>query len=448
MKRWLVLCLLPAVALAATPRDDYRQQWPLQLARAGAGAYYVTLTPDVYRTAHDAQALDLQPLNAAGQALPAALAPPEAALEGPSRRQPLPVFALPPSALQDDGVLQVVAERDASGAVRRIETQTGPAVRAGGGWLVDASALSAPMRALLLEWPAQPRVQVEVRLEGSQDLRRWSVIEPRVTLLELANARERLQQRRLPLGAGARYLRVVPLAGELPALTAAYAELASAPPPAAWQWLTLAGRARGPGFEFTLDGRFPVAQVDVTGGDADAVEWTLQSRDAEDAPWLPRAGPWLAYRLGEADRGDRSRPQPLAQPTRDRYWRLLPRAGSTPAVPRLRLGYRPERMLFLAQGAGPYALAAGSARARRSDAPLPQMIDALRHTQGAAWQPAQATLAPAPQVLAGTAALQPAAPPRDWKAWLLWALLVAGAAVVAGLAISLLRGGGTPDDRR
>ncbi|MEE7548875.1 hypothetical protein HF319_19305 [Xanthomonas sp. Kuri4-1] len=55
MKRWLVLCLLPAVALAATPRDDYRQQWPLQLARAGAGAYYVTLTPDVYRTAHDAQ---------------------------------------------------------------------------------------------------------------------------------------------------------------------------------------------------------------------------------------------------------------------------------------------------------------------------------------------------------------------------------------------------------
>jgi hypothetical protein len=86
-------------------------------------------------------------------------------------------------------------------------------------------------------------------------------------------------------------------------------------------------------------------------------------------------------------------------------------------------------------------LAAGSAQATRADAPLPQLIDSLRAQRGRDWQPASATLG-AMQTLAGERAL---APKRDWTSWLLWSLLVAGAVVVAGFAISLLhgrRGGG------
>ncbi|MCW5581409.1 MAG: DUF3999 family protein, partial [Luteimonas sp.] len=41
--------------------------------------------------------------------------------------------------------------------------------------------------------------------------------------------------------------------------------------------------------------------------------------------------------------------------------------------------------------------------------------------------------------LAGESALQPAPQPRDWRSWLLWGLLVAGALLVAGFAFSLLR---------
>ncbi|HZF97495.1 MAG TPA: DUF3999 family protein, partial [Pseudoxanthomonas sp.] len=43
-------------------------------------------------------------------------------------------------------------------------------------------------------------------------------------------------------------------------------------------------------------------------------------------------------------------------------------------------------------------------------------------------------------VLAGDAALAPAPAQRDWKSWLLWVLLVGGAALVAWFAISLLKG--------
>ena len=94
--------------------------------------------------------------------------------------------------------------------------------------------------------------------------------------------------------------------------------------------------------------------------------------------------------------------------------------------------------MFLAQGTPPYRLVAGSARAQREDAPVGQSLDAIRGVQGADWRPGAAALGTM-QPLAGEAALLPAAAPRDWRAWLLWALLVGGALLVAGFAASLLR---------
>jgi hypothetical protein len=189
-------------------------------------------------------------------------------------------------------------------------------------------------------------------------------------------------------------------------------------------------------YVYTLDGRFPIERADVALPGNSASEWTLQSRDADDAPWQPRAGPWVAYRIGAAG-ADRSATQALGGVTRDRYWRLSSRTpGGT--VPTLRLGYRPEVVIFVAQGPAPYALVAGSARAGRAQAPVAELVDALRMQHGIDWQPASASLA-APAVLAGAQALVPASAPRDWKSWLLWSVLVAGVLVVAAFASSLLR---------
>ena len=97
-----------------------------------------------------------------------------------------------------------------------------------------------------------------------------------------------------------------------------------------------------------------------------------------------------------------------------------------------------DLVVFLAQGKGPYSLVAGSARAKRADAPLPQLVDAMRVQRGQEWQPATVYLGKA-QALAGDQALTPAPAERDWKAWLLWALLIGGALIVAGFAFSLLK---------
>jgi hypothetical protein len=109
-------------------------------------------------------------------------------------------------------------------------------------------------------------------------------------------------------------------------------------------------------------------------------------------------------------------------------------------APTLRVAFRPDRFVFLAQGSGPYRLVAGSARARRGDYPVDAALAQLRAKFGNDWQPPLAALG-ARATLLGVTAYTPAPAPmhRDWKTWLLWTVLVGGAALIGALAVSLLR---------
>ena len=104
-------------------------------------------------------------------------------------------------------------------------------------------------------------------------------------------------------------------------------------------------------------------------------------------------------------------------------------------MPTLRLGYRPETVVFLAQGPAPYRLVAGSARVQHQASSLPQLLAVLRDRHGPEWEPARAKLGEA-KPLAGAAALTPT---RDWKTWMLWGVLGLGVLLVASLALAVLR---------
>lgn len=448
----LLLCAV-AVAIAspamAAPREDYAAGWPLALSEADAGAYRVVLDADVYRQATSAGLRDVDVVNADGVAVPAAVFAPDVPLARDTRRRPLPWFALPRGAAARAPDISVISERDADGRLRRVVTRmadtdaaTAPAANA---WLVDAGATHAPVSALRLAWAAsEVPIDVAYRVEGSDNLRTWRVLQPHVQLVDLVRDGQRLRQARVPLDGRARYLRLLPAGeGATPVLTGVEAEVDTAVDPGDWQWHALTGRvveeAGVRWHVYALDGRFPVTQADVGLAGNDAGEWTLQSRDDDSAPWVTRAGPWVAFRVG-AD--TRSPAQPLGRVVRDRQWRLSSRT-TVSGAPELRLGYRPEVLVFLAHGAPPYTLVAGSARAARGDAPLDALLGAIRSARGAAWQPAAATTG-ARVALAGNDALRPAPRARDWRAWLLWSLLVAGAAVVATMAISVVRKAGPP----
>lgn len=447
MKRLLWLTLLPALA-GATQTDDYARQWPLTLQTQDAGAYRVVLNREVYRTTTLPSMRDIDVRNGAGAAVPAALFSPEQPLAQASRQRTLPWFPLPREQAAPGRDITLISERDADGSLRRVEARVGEsagtvAEPAANAWLIDASQLDSRIKALHLDWPAQATaLDVAYQVEGSDNLRDWRILQPRVQLLDLTRDGQRLQQRRIPLDGRAKYLRLSSLqAGALLPLAGVSAELAAPAAAETWQWEALRGREVVENgrtyYQFTLDGRFPIARADVALDANAAGEWTLESRNADDAQWERRAGPWVAFQVGAGDGGERSAEQSLAGIVRDRQWRLSSRAPVNSA-PALRLGYQPEVMVFLAQGQPPFALVTGSARASRADAPLPQLVEAIRVRRGGDWQPATATLG-VPAELAGAQALQPVPPERDWKSWLLWGLLVLGAVVVAGFAASLLR---------
>lgn len=439
------LALLPVLAWAG-PGEDYASQWPLLPAQPNAGAYRVVLDEAVYRQAQSPLLADLDVLDAGGQPVPAALFDPGRSQQAPAAPIEVPWFPLPPAASRPVSDIAAISEIATDGSLRRVELRAG-AGGAGNAVLIDASRVDAPIVALHFEWAVgQAPFERSFRVLASDDLKDWRSVQDEAHLVDLENDGRRVVSDRIGIEpVRARYLRLVPLQAAQTALVLRRVRAETQPAAARvdWTWRTLDARAvEGADgvkrYEFQLDGRFPIERADVALPGNSTQEWTLESRDDPASPWRPAAAPWIAYRLQSAEGADASPPQALHESRRDRHWRLTPRLPIGAASPQLRLGYRPETLVFIAQGTAPFALVAGSARAHRTNAPLAQLMEGIRARRGDAWQPAEATLG-APRTLAGTAALTPTPAERDWKAWLLWALLIAGAGVVLALAISLLR---------
>lgn len=446
------LALLPLLASAA-PREDYARQWPLTLARDAAGAYRVMLDETVYRRIESPALRDLVVIDGAGQAVPTAVFEPEQPLARSTRRLELPWFALPASAPAGPQGWSLKASTDPDGRLRSVDVRSRRPAEADPipqtAMLVDLSRVREPVNALVMRWEPVEALDVGFRVEASDDLDTWQPIAARGRLVDLQREQRRLLHRRIDLFGvmphyqRARYLRLTPDRADAPfRIIAVEAELAStaAQPPMQWVELpatptTVDGRTV---YEFDSNGPFPVRAADIVLPGSHAVRWRLESRASEDEPWRARLSDWVAFAL---DAGTRSQARAFGQTVRDRQWRLSA-DGAVPEAPRLRLGYRPEVVVFVAQGKPPYVLAAGSARTVREEAPLAELVEAVRKQRGRDWQPLPAYLG-APAVLAGDAALSPA---RNWKTWLLWGVLVLGAAVVAGFAVSLLRRPRLADD--
>ena len=449
IKRFAWIALLPLAAFAGV-RDDYAQQWPLGLEQEDAGAYRVVLDRTVYQSLQSASLKDLDVINADGVAVAASLFDAEEPLAKSTTRVDVPWFPLPASSTPQSRDIASISEIAADGSLRRVVMRgsDGSAPEAASDEiLIDTSRLEHGVQALQVSWTAgQAPFNRPYRVTASDDLKQWRTVQGEGRLVELQNNGERILKDRIELDeVKAKYLRLVPLHSNQSALalSSVRAELVPLSVEQAWQWEEIKGtrvveKDGGEVFVYEIDGRFPFQRADVLLPGNSSNEWVLKSRDSEEAEWQFAASPWMAFQVEGGGAASRSPPQPLEGLNRDRYWRLLPKQAIQGEAPVLKLGYRPEVVVFLAQGNAPYALVAGSARAQRAEAPLPQLVDALRAQRGVSWQPATATLGVG-VALAGEQALVPAPVERDWKAWLLWALLIGGALVVAGFAFSLLK---------
>lgn len=454
MKRFLLLICMATTAASAAAPSDYAQVIPIETSGDSA-AWQIDLDASVYAGSVDPSLRDVAVFNAAGEAVAMKIQPVEYVDSTTEQRFDVAVLALPRdpgNAVAND--LGLIVERDANGRLRRIETQTVtdpqpfPETRE---WLLDLGDSDRGIDRLELDWSEPDQgVVARFQLSGSKDLQGWQSLNADATVVDLQQDGARIERRSISLPAtGLRYLRLrrldagVALVGLR--VEAIRTRRISGIAPLHWVEAEtqdhLGELKSNPRMHlYTLPYAIPVSDVriDLANDNGLAAIDVLSPLDTANAPtrWLPRAH-LVAYRL--VQNGERIDNDAITLSPGSRLRTLrLDSATALTTPPGLSVGYRPARLVFLAEGRGPFVLAVGSATARHVGTPIDAALASLRMRYGQDWQPSPAQLGVA-RASAGEQALLAPTPARDWKRWLLWLVLIAAAAVVGGIALSLLR---------
>jgi hypothetical protein len=324
-------------------------------------------------------------------------------------------------------------------------TNAGPG-RSTSAYLVDVSGIEMPVARIALTWQAAADVTflARVSVEGSNDLDRWRTVVPSAALVQLQRDEHTLTQDTIevPLPERAKYLRIS-WPKELAAVTLTSARVLPRTtdriPETHWKTVS-AERVDGDGAAlYDTHGMFPVQYIDVEFADtANAASIAIRSRPTATSEWTFRHT-GLFYALRNANDTLHNSAVPIVR-TSDRYWQLQAGrdAGWTrTAAPRLKIGWHPHEIVFVAQGPAPYMLAYGSGRVAASDAPVDALLASLRESD-LTNRVHEATLGQ-PHTLGGAGALSVAPPYRRLA---LWGILAVAVGALAWLAIRTLRENG------
>jgi Protein of unknown function (DUF3999) len=434
--------VLTASVHAQDKPADFATQVPLTLS--GNGPWYrVELPLAVQLAAHQSDLADLRVFNAEGQAQAFALTQAQAQRRNDPPPTPVKWFALYNASDSDDKAPSVRVQRTASGTL--VEVQPQGEIEAGEevlrGWLLDTSAIKAPLTQLILDWNSERDGFQRFSIEASDDLQHWqSWGEGQVARLSFAD--ERVEQREVTLpGKTARYLRLLwDTPHTAPPLSAA--QLISANPdnpplPLVWS-APLAGSTSRPGeYSWQLPNTLSVERIKVDISQANSLApVTLSGRSNSKDPWQTMGG-GLLYRLTQNGQDVVQDELPLSgYPLQQLKLNVDERGGGLgTTAPSLSFAVRATQLVFLAKGAGPFTLAVGSSIVKAASLPLTTLIPSYDPSTQATLGVAQ--LAATPIVIASSPTL--AEPGPDWKRIGLWAVLLLGVVFLGWMALSLLR---------
>jgi hypothetical protein len=431
-------------------RDDYAYGFPL--TTLGDSEFFAVDVPlDVYRAVSDPALRDAGVYNADGQPVPRLIERPAVDAEGIEQEIELGLIPLYGEQAEQSEQLRLLLLQEADRT--RLELESGrPAGEHGertlAGYLIDARDLDFSLQALALSWlPLEEGFIGTVRLDTSDDLQHWRHLGSSA-LADLRFEDNRIEQNRLELAREASdYLRIswqdMPDEWRLSLVRGIYTGRA---PPAERAWLELELSAPGDSQNETLfdvGGYPPVDRVNLLLPDGNVVVRARVDyrQNVEDA-WrtavnglfynISRQGsalqsPALAVSQGRAD------------PVRAGQWKVRIESGVTAGPVRLRLGWHPDRLVFLAQGAPPFELVTGRALDQAQRFPQETVLGdrTIFQMLRKSGQAGEATLG-ARTVIAGPAGLH-IGETVSWKVMLVWAGLIAAIAVVGWLVYSLLR---------
>jgi len=416
----------------SSPNDfAYRMQ---VRSTADYAAYRVALPLALYQKIVHANLSDVRVFNAGGEQVPFAIERPASGTVSNA------ATALSLFPLQDDSSATLDAVRvtieSGRGAINvQTGAQTPPTGRINT-YLVDGHSLDTPVAALRLEWPEDAAdFAGRVRVEASDSLGDWRFVAGAAPVANLHSGAGRLVEQRVEFSpTKAKYWRLSWVGSAAPfVLTSVLAEPARQNVEArhSSRNVSAAPSKKVPGeFEYDLGARLPVDRVNLELPDTNTVvEVELLSRAYATDAWHPVRHCGL-YRLKSDGEELRNGPVSVALNT-DPHWllRTNPKSGGLGSVaPHLVVEWVPHEVVFVARGAGPFYVAYGSATADSaavSLAVLPKNVSI-----------ASASLSE-PEALGGDVRLSPPPAPYAWKAALLWAVLLAGAGLLAWMAFRL-----------
>lgn len=439
MKYFLVLLLaIASLTAAAQKPDEFAYSIPIE-GTGGDAFYRVAIPQAVYEATAFPDLRDLRVFNGGGEPVPYAFRSIAKVSQRPAPVS-LPFFPLrgPRDARAEDLDLNVVRSGGKVSVTLHVRGDSG-AQRVLLGFLVDASALKAPLSGLLVSWGRAGAEQLtSVRIESSDDLKHWTTVVSAAPLGGLSHAGQRLERNTIEYRSHeAKYLRLTWLdAGKAIEVSAVRGLVPEQwqPPERVWKEVTAKSDAATPGdYPFDLEGRFPIDRLEFRlPQENTVVPVQVFSRNDPKDKWMAVAGT-VAYRLKQDGR-DLASPDLVLGPDMHRYWLLrvdMKAGGIGSGALGVRAGWTPRELIFNARGSGPFRLAYGNVRAESGALPLETMVPDLRADRA----PKIALVATgAPNKVAGSAAMSPRI---DAKAWGLWAALAAGVAVLAWMAWKL-----------
>jgi hypothetical protein len=446
---WLAVFLLLVLTHAATAKEPTPKDFAygMRLEVAGMDALYETPLPlDAYRGMLSGRLEDLCVFNGLGEIVPFTVRrpPPEVSAAGETKN--LPLFLLSGDPERNLAGLSLQVRKDRTGSIVQVTTDGAVSTRKIVAYLLDASLLDRPVSALEVE--LQPMAEgsvIKVSVETSNDLEQWTTVLSGATIIRLRYGDRSLERRTIELEpVKAKYFRLSsPDSLGMPQLKGVIAHLAAPTIEAPRQWITVpaAVKTENPDeYSFDTAGHMPVDRLRIIlPQDNTLVNATFYSRPAGDRPWIARQAS-LLYRL-RIKGIDVTGPDIVLPPVTDRYWlmRVAPSGGGLGrGIPRLRFGWIPEKLVFVARGKTPFTLAYGSAQVRLDGRQGEALLTGFTELQGDRAATRVATTGPQ-MILGGAAVLRPGLTPQNWKTAVLWIALGLGVALLAWMATRLYK---------
>ncbi|WP_459678881.1 DUF3999 domain-containing protein [Pseudomonas fluorescens] len=410
------------------------------LAVNGNGPWYrLELPLAVQLSARQADLSDVRVFNAAGE--PQAYALSRQSAQRTERRDVADVKWFPLYAADTrESVPNVLMKSTAEGTLLEVRpSKAGQQVLRG--WVLDASAIKAPLQQLSLDWRREQDGFQRFSIEASDDLQHWqSWGDGQVARLSFAD--ERVEQHDVSLpGQSARYLRLVWQGQPAPQLTSAKlvsASSSSLPLPLVWSQPLSGARLKAGEYTWQLPTGLPVERVRVELKQPNTLApVTLAGRRDAHQAWQPLSNA-LLYRLTQNGQDVvQDELQLPGQAVAELKLQVDERGGGLGIeAPALRFAVRATQLVFLARGEPPFTLALGNGSVKAANLPLSTLIpdysaERLK-TLG------QATVTGAVVVKPSVVAPLPEVG-GDWKKLGLWAVLLLGVAALGAMAYSLLR---------